>query len=222
MSTSSLDQFAAGVAEVDELALCAPDPGTSLTAYNAVLRAAVVLLVSHFESYLKGLAEEHIDWLGDGQRESRTMPRQLRELYSLPRIEEISRCQDPMQRAALLKKLDELTCLWKDAAKPPRGLLKPSILVRLVTNAGPDVVDTLFDHLGDNQRACDGEIDFGIGEDVSSLRIRLALEDVVECRNAIAHGDASRIVTDADLARYRAFLLALSNRLDRKALSLRV
>lgn len=221
MPTSALTDFNAGVAEVDELARCAPTPDMSLTEYNAVFRAAVVLLVSHFESYLKGLAEEYIDWLSDGQRESRMIPVRLRELYTIPRLEEIAKSQDPTQRASLLRKLDELTCLWKDPAKPPRGLLRPKTLIRVVTSASPDVIDSLFEYLGDGRGACDGEIDFEIDGEVSSLRIRRALDDVIDCRNAIAHGDATRIVTELDLARYRAFLSSLAQRLDRKAMLVR-
>lgn len=221
MSTSSFNDFTAGVAEVDELTRCAPDPAVSLTGHNAVFRAAVVLLVSHFESYLKGLAEEYVDWLSDGLRESRSIPVPLRELYSIPRLEEIAKAQDPGQRAALLKKLDEFTCLWKETAKPPRGLLKPRTLVRVVTSASPDVIDSLFEYFGDHQRPCEGEIDFDISGEVSSLRIRLALNDIIDCRNSIAHGDATRIVTDLDLTRYRAFLSSFAQRLDRKAMSVR-
>ena len=222
MPTSALSDFTTGVAEVDELTRCAPDQTVSLTGYNAVFRAAVVLLVSHFESYLKGLAEEHVDWLSDGERQSSRIPIRLRELYSIPRLEEIAKSQDATQRASLLKKLDELTCLWKETAKPPRGLLRPKTLVRVVTSASPEVIDSLFEYLGDGRTACDGEIDFEIDGDVASLRIRLALSDVIECRNAIAHGDATRIVTEVDLARYRAFLTSLAQRLDRKAMQLRV
>src|SRR4051812_31263377 len=119
---SALENFDGGVAEVRlllQLRESDPSEGVDrLDRDNAVNRASVVLLVSHFESYLKTLAEEFTDAVGSGTLESRQIPKALRELHTLPRFAEILECQNDVQRAALLKKLQAVMSLWNDNAKP--------------------------------------------------------------------------------------------------------
>lgn len=216
MISTPLERFRHGRLEVEQLVKLAPDPVDDRTGHNAVLRAAVVLLVSHFEGYLKLLCEAHIDWLSDGARESRTIPRSLREAYTVPLLEQVVQSGNTEQRWALLKKVRDLNCLWVDHAKPPAGLLEPSVLSRRVTSAKPNVIDEVFTLIGHASPVCEGDIDFTIAEEVQSLNIRRGLVDVVECRNDIAHGDVSRLPTLEDVDRYLAFLQALTDRLERK------
>lgn len=186
---------------------------------NAVRRASVVLMVSHFESYLKGLAEEFVDVIGSGQLESRQIPRGIRELHTLPRIGEILGSKDDDQRAALLKKLPEMSALWNDSSKPPPGTLDPRLVRRQVTNADSRTIDNLFVLMGNTLQVCDGDIDVPTSDDGESIpvNIRLGLADVVKCRNDIAHGDIGRKPTSEDLDRYLAFLVSLAERLQKKA-----
>ena len=86
---------------------------------NAVCRASVVLLVAHFESYLRSVAEELTDLIDSSSLESRQIPQALRELHTLPRFEEIISSNDAVQRSALLRKLGPMMALWNDEAKPP-------------------------------------------------------------------------------------------------------
>lgn len=220
MTSTPLERFRDGRLEVEQLVKLAPDPLQDRTGHNAVLRAAVVLLVSHFEGYLKLLCEGHVDWLSDGVRESRTIPRALREAYTLPLLEQVVQSRNADQRWVLLKKVRDLNCLWIDQAKPPSGLLKPSVLSRRVTSANPDVIDEIFSLIGHASPVCEGDIDLTVAEEVQSLNIRRGLIDVIDCRNDIAHGDVSRLPTREDVDRYIAFLQALTERLERKVAGL--
>lgn len=219
---SALENFGGGVEEVRLLLqLCEADPldGVSrLDRDNAVNRASVVLLVSHFESYLKTLAEEFTDSVGSGLLESRQIPTALRELHTLPKFAEVIECQNDVQRAVLLKKLQAVMALWNDSAKPPPGTLSSSILSRTVTNADSQTIDQLFRTMGSSSAVCDGDLDVP-DEDgqASPVNIRLGLADVVKCRNDIAHGDVTRRPTGGDVQRYIRLLVSLANRLDRKA-----
>jgi len=221
---SALTQFESGVAEVQILLqVCETDaPGTSKADRdNAVHRACVVLLVSHFESYLKGIAETFSDTVGSGSLESRQIPRGIRELHTLPRLSEILDSNDNTQRTVLLRKLQPVMALWNESAKPPPGTLSSSVLTRTVTNADSGTIDKLFTLMGNAGFVCDGDLDVVDADgDAAPVSIRFSLADVVKCRNDIAHGDVSRRPTDGDVDRYVRFLEAMARRLDRKASAL--
>lgn len=185
---------------------------------NALHRACVVLLVSHFESFLKTLAEEYVDAIGDGQLESRRIPQSLRELHTTPRMSAIIECNSDVQRGVLLKKLQPLMALWSDEAKPPAGTLSSQVLSRQVTNADSETIDRLFAYMGSHTKVCDGDLDIANTDgEFAPWDIRYGLSDVTKCRNDIAHGDVSRKPTDGDVVRYIDFLSALARRLQRKA-----
>src|SRR5829696_7693121 len=124
MSTS-LQRFEAGLKEVRLLLGLDPDnarnlPDTVGAAGDqpqeegaAIRRAAAVMLVSHFEGYLKQLAEDMIDALDTGKLEARRIPRGIREVHVLPRLADITAASDQIQRFALMKKLEQVQPLWK-------------------------------------------------------------------------------------------------------------
>lgn len=221
----ALANFQVGVAEVRVLVasvLTDPPEGTARSDRdNAIHRAAVVLLVSHFEGFLKTLAEDFTDVAGAGHLESRQIPRGIRELHTLPRLGEILESGDDAQRGALLRKLNPVMALWNDDAKPPKGTLSPELVSRSVTNGDSKTIDRLFKLMGSTTFVCDGDLDVedAVG-DITPTSIRLALSDVIGCRNDIAHGDQARLPTDADVDRYLRFLTTLAGRLSRKAQAL--
>lgn len=219
----ALEVFADGTTEVEllrELALAAEDRGAT-DETNTLCRAAVVLLVSHFESFLKNVAEEYVDEVGIGGVESSRLPSGLREIHTIPRLESIIATRDDKQRAILLKRLGNIAALWNDDAKPAKGSLQAATFARLVTSAKPDIVNDLFARMGDRKSVCDGEIEMTQASgDIVTTNIELSLRDVISCRNDIAHGKAERKPTADDVARYLQFLQAFSGRLQRKATSL--
>lgn len=186
-------------------------------AKNAIYRASVVLLVSHFESYLKSSAEAFMDSIGDGTLETRRIPRGIRELHTLPSMTAILECNDDTQRQALLKKFHPSMVLWVDDAKPSPGTLKPKTLSREVTSAASFKIDRLFALMGLSNPVCDGDLDLVVDGETVSFDIRMALEDVVLCRNEIAHGyEQRRLPTEEDVLRYMLFLNGFAERLSRK------
>lgn len=230
---SAFEEFTNGIAEVRTLlSLCQPVKGSNeqdepekdieTERQNAVCRASTVLLVSHFESFLKTTAEEYIDTVSVGGITSKSIPVGIRELHSIPRMEDIIRAPDSTQRASLFKKITEYNCLWVDDAKPPPRLLKAGVLRRVVTNSDSEVIDKLFSIMGAPSPVCDGDIDVQLEEEsgYEPVNIRLMLRDVVKCRNDIAHGDVSRKPTPEDVDRYILKLEALARRLEAKATSL--
>lgn len=223
---TSIDQFMAGVAEVRTLlSLCTPDDDGGAhhdARNNAVYRASTVLLVSHFESFVKSVAEDFMDAIAIGDVASKAIPVGIREVHSLPRMEEILSCGDATQRLALLRKITDYSCLWIAEAKPPRGLLKAAVLSGKVTSADNEVLDAVFALMGTASPVCDGEVDVILSNDGTStpVNIRLMLRDVVKCRNDIAHGDVTRIPTTEDVDRYIRQLQALARRLEARATQL--
>ncbi|QTF73310.1 MAE_28990/MAE_18760 family HEPN-like nuclease [Arthrobacter woluwensis] len=220
---SAEDVFIEGISEV-RVVLNLSTTGNALNfeTGNALRRASVVLLVSHFESFLKEIAIEFIDEIGTGNLEARALPVGVRRLHTLPVLKSIVECGDSAQQQNLFKKIHDVAALWNDSSKPPRNVLKGELLRRQVTSARPDVIDGLFAMMGSSTGVCDGDIDVPLadGTDVVPTSIRLSLEDVIRCRNDIAHGDSSRRPTAEDLERYIQFLATLAGRLQRKATGL--
>ncbi|WP_402376966.1 MAE_28990/MAE_18760 family HEPN-like nuclease [Isoptericola rhizosphaerae] len=188
---------------------------------NALRRSAVVLLVSHFEAFLKAVALEFVDAIGTGSIESHRLPRGVREVQSLPILEGIVSTKDPGQREALFKKLGSVSALWNGSAKPPAGSLDSQRFARIVTNADGIVIDELFERMGCSSKVCDGDIDLDYGDEgLATTNVRRSLSDVVKCRNDIAHGTSDRKPTTDDLERYLKFVVTLASRLQRRADSL--
>lgn len=217
----ALEGFQEGVREVELLrAIALESDRASADESNTMCRAAVVLLVSHFESFLKSIAEEFVDAVGTGNVTSARLPSGLREAHTIPRLQEIVQSQNVTQRTSLLRKLGDVTALWNDSAKPSAGTLKPRVFARLVTSAAPDVIDALFERMGARDRVCDGDLDVPHDDEIATLKINFSLDDIVKCRNDIAHGDSERKPTPEDVARYTRFLSTFAARLQRKASAL--
>lgn len=216
---SALTEFADGIGEVKLLLDFAGDATdledqSKAIKNNAVWRASVVLLVSHFENFLKNLAEEFIKSWSTGLVESRSIPEGIREIHTLPRLNEILATSDPRQRNVLLKRLSEVATLWNSSAKPSVGSLQPNVLTRKITSAQSEVIDSIFNLMGSEDLVCDGTLTIDItGQPTHLTNIRRSLEDVLACRNGIAHGDTSQKPTSLDLDRYINFLDALSKKL---------
>lgn len=221
---TAFNDFSSGIAEVRTLlSLCTGEAkhedvlGDARS--NAICRAATVLLVSHFESFLKTTAEEFIDAIATGDVTSRAIPVGVKELHSIPRMEEILATNNTNQRVVLFGKIAEYNCLWVADAKPPPRLLKSEILRRVVTNPGSQIIDTLYTLMGASTPVCDGDIDVELADQgaPAPVNIRLMLRTVVECRNDIAHGDVTRIPTSEDVDRYIRQLEAFARRLEARA-----
>lgn len=215
----ALDSFQEGTTEVEILQRLATEAGTGVAEQtNALCRAAVVLLVSHFEAFLKTIAEEFVDTVGAGNIPSGQLPAGLRLAHTLPQLESIVGTGDEVQRASLLKKLGSVSQLWNDEAKPPKGALQAKTFARLVTSANTEVINDLFSRMGNKGLVCDGDLDVPADNgEVRVVSIDFGLRDVVQCRNDIAHGKSDRKPTAADVTRYMQFLLAFATRLQRKA-----
>jgi hypothetical protein len=222
---AAIDSFGTGLEEVRRLLILDPsherDLGTTDQAQEVgagVRRAAVVLLVSHFEGFLKSLSEEMLDSFNDGDVETKKIPRGVRDLHILPQLSEIVSCKDERQRSTLLAKLPAISSLWNDNAKPSRGTLKAAVISRTVHTADSECIDRLFRTFGIDE-VCSGEIDVRseASDSEESHNIRARLHDIVRCRNDIAHGDIDRKPTGDDVTRYIVFLEGFARRLERKS-----
>lgn len=216
------DEFDASVREVDRLIEVAEslddDSPASVEFGNALLRSATVLLVSHFEAFLKSTAEEFVDQLGTGSLPAQKIPYGIRYEQTVVVLKAVLNSSSEAEARSHLKKLGAVAALWTEQSKPPRGTLDAQLIARVVTSAKPPVIDKLFELMGSTIPVCAGDIDVTAPEgDIASVNIALALTDIVTARDQIAHGAADRKPTSADVRRYRRILSALAQRLDRKA-----
>lgn len=225
---SAKDDFTEGIREVrvlikvSDIKRAREADDAVISRANAARRASVVLLTAHFESYLKSIAEDFVDYLSSGTLESRAIPPALRDLHTMSLVKKIQNSSSLTERTAHFKKLSQVAQLWNNDAKPSRGALRAEVLSREVTSAKPDKIDLLFQIMGGAGQVCDGDIDLTLPDvGLSTLNIRRGVLDVVECRDDIAHGDTSRKPTSQDVERYVALLEALADRLDRKGTELK-
>lgn len=179
---------------------------------SALQRGACVLLVSHFEGFLKDLAELVVEVLVAAQVPMKHLPQQLREAHSLPRLDAVMKASDPQQRASLLKKVSDVAFLWNPDAKLQPGKLDSKTVARVITSANAECIDAFFDMLG-TAPVCTGHLDVLDGEAMTPVGIQTRLTEIVTCRNDIAHGGADRKVTHQDVDRYTTFLEAFAQRL---------
>jgi hypothetical protein len=184
----------------------------------ALQRAACVLLVSHFEAFLKEVAEQMVEDLLSSRMPMKFVPQRLRELHSVPRLEQLVKTNDDKQRRSLLNQIPEVALLWNPDARLEGKRLDPRIVARRITSAQSDKIDDLFELFG-ARPVCVGDIDVpeSDGGLPSPVDIQARLREIVSCRNEIAHGVADRKVTHGDVDRYIVFLEVLAQRICARA-----
>jgi hypothetical protein len=215
--SETLENFLDGLREVgDLLSLHSGVPGAVQD--DALCRSSVILMVSHFESFLQSLAADFVESIDRANIVASRIPVRLRELHTIPQLETIVKCNDETQRRSLLKKLGNHAAIWNDDAKLPPGTLISSKLSRLVTNAKSECIDDLFSHMGDLNGAAVGDLDYLLSDgEEASINIGNFLRTLVGARDNFAHGKRSDVPTKKDLEGYLLVLTALAKRYERKS-----
>lgn len=187
-----------------------------------LLKGAVVLLVAHFEAYLKSIAEEFSDAALNGERAASRIPMSLRMLHTRALLDEIRSARDEQQLQNLLsKKLVSNSKSWVSSARPDKQAFRDGLLKRQVTNATADCINELFRLMGERRSVCDGDVEVSTSEQEDHpVNIALSLRSIVQVRNNIAHGNEHVPLTDLDVQSHVLFIEAFAKRLDRHTLRL--
>jgi hypothetical protein len=217
----SFQDFIDSLREVETLLAVAPaDPlsngGTEENTQlrdlsNAVTRACALMLVAHFEGFIKGSLTELIDAICQAKPPARRVPDGLLELHTRERIEEIfgTEGDDRIHRTRRL--FTTYAQLWDDDRSINPRIISSKILTRKFTNAKPDILCSVFSLIGvdDLLEKVDKHVNYRLIERAhESERVDTSakLIEIVDRRNKVAHGDKSEKFTPTEIEHYREFL----------------
>lgn len=211
MSSVALSALQAGLLEVGDLEAANPSPtgGPPRRARvtRAIGRGAVVILYSHFERYVRAINEEAVNALNPSPVVSRQLTERLRLQHSRLAIDGIHLIAWEKRAAALARFVASEAWLW-DAAQT--GILKAEPLVDWLVSVEPKLLVRFYAM-------------WGIPDVFSAITrrpttrtdLRLRIDELVNKRHRIAHGDPAAEATQRDVALYAAAVERFATRADR-------
>ena len=210
MPSRALDALVNGIAEVRDLQIANPTPPGGFPdrprVIRALNRASVVLLCSHFERYLRNVNEEAATFVNGHKIPARGLPERLRLEQSRRPIDELAKIEWPNRAQRLVHFVKEDGGLWMaegvaqlDHERLIRWMKSPSprSVGRLCTLWG---VENIFERI--TRRPS------------TKRHMWLKLGELVDKRNAIAHGDADAEATAGDITGYVGVVRDVSHRAD--------
>ncbi len=173
---------------------------------RAVNRASVVLLCSYLESYLRGINEEASNVINSSQVYGVDLPVLMRLRHSQTPVDEISGMQWNKRDSKLQDFLIADGWLWRQGEHRE---LDHARLLRWMKSPFPNRIKQLF-------------LLWGVSDIFSAVtrrphtktRMWLRLTELVEKRNAIAHGDLGTQATGNDIASYMSVVNGFCQRAD--------
>lgn len=204
MASLSLVSLEDGIAEVRELQAAAPrltgsTPG-ALSLTRAVGRASVVILSSHLEGYIDSVNLEAASVVNAVGIQAAQLSESLRLLHTKPAVEVLTGTSWEGQARA--KHLSEFVTtdawLWGSGGV---GVLEPDRLLMWMKSPNPKALTRYFRYWG-----IDDIFERITRAPHTKDDLWRRLKELVDKRNAIAHGDLGTSVTAADI---RAYLRAV-------------
>lgn len=182
---------------------------------NAITRACVVMLVAHFEGFVKASLTELIDEICRAKPPARRLPEALLELHTRERIHEIFGTEGPERIHRTRRLFTTYAQLWDADRTVNPQLLSAKVLTRQFTNAKPEVLEAVFSLLDVNDVIAEANTHVNLAiaareDDATSLRVDVKLTEIVERRNKIAHGDRTEKPTPVEVEGYVIFLRDLA------------
>lgn len=210
MASDALQALESGIEEVRNLQSANPIlPGrlpNKPLVVRAVNRASVVLLASHLERYLRDINEEATTVVNRAGREGVELPISIRLTHSKLPVDELSVMQWDNREPKLMQFVESDGWLWE----PDRsGVLDHARLLLWMRSPSPKRILRMFDL-------------WGVPDIFSAVtrrshtrtRMWLRLEELVDKRNAIAHGDTGAQATGNDIASYISVVRSFCQRAD--------
>lgn len=193
--------------EVKHLLACAQPGSFKLDQQRALGRAAVVLITSHMERYLRAVNEELVDAVVASSILGDSLPLPVRLLHSKEPVTEIETTQWDKRSDKLTDFVETDGWLWSVGTT---GNLKHNRLLAWMKSPKPKSLVRYYRYWGIQ------DIFSAITRKPSTRQdLWLRIKEVVEKRNNIAHGDTSASATFSDVRKYVAAVNDLCERADR-------
>lgn len=225
---SSFSDFIESLREVDTLLAITPkeplssgkaaDQARERDITNALTRSCIVMLVAHFEGFIKSALTELIDSICQAKPPARRIPDALLELHTRERIEEIFGTNGPERISRTRRLFTTYAELWDENHSINPNLLSAKILARQLTNAKPEVLETVFSLLGvkDIVVQIDAHVNQAIssrGDQATRVKTDIKLTEIVDRRNNVAHGDKTEKLTTMEVENYKTFLTDVAEKI---------
>jgi hypothetical protein len=212
MPSTALTDFLSALEEVSHLTSMQsggrrPD-ATALRGDRVLGRAAIVLVSSHFERYVRAINEEVVDFLNAAAVMPTRVPVETRLLHSQAPIDELAATGWEKREAKLLTFITTDSWLW---GMTGAGRLEHSRLLRWMKAPSPDNLVRYYKYWGIT------DIFAAITRSPQTRgRLWLGIKELVERRNNIAHGDLTAQATGGDVRRYLESARSFCARSDRR------
>lgn len=231
MTTATLDSysdFIASLQEVDTLLSIASrdplsekrpaNPTLERDITNAVTRSCIVMLVAHFEGFVKSALTELIDAIRQAKPPARRIPDALLELHTRGRINEIFGTQGPTRIHRTRALFTNYAQLWDEDHSINPSIISAKILVRQFTSATPEVLSEVFSLLdiSDIIPQITIHVNNAIasrGDNATTVKADVKLNEIVRKRNNVAHGDKEEKLTPVEIENYKVFLTDVAEKI---------
>lgn len=213
MASAALEGLRAGLLEISAMQRANPSPqaGGGLTrpaVVRAIGRAEVVLLSSHFERYLYALNEEAVTVVLNGSIPAGKLPEEVRLLHSRPPVDALAqtawdRRADKLRTMSEFESeiwLDHVVVSYLDAERLLSWMKTPNCksVARVFRIWGiPDIFSAVT------------------RKKIHRQALWMRLNELVEKRNNIAHGDLSVEARHLDIVQYRGAVKKFCESADR-------
>jgi hypothetical protein len=212
MPSVALAELNVAFEEIDHLQAADPTPigevPVNPAVARAVGRASVVLLSSHFERYFYAINEAAIEALNSNDVAFATIPELLRLLHTKPAVEALSATNwEGQPRVGQLGEFVRADVwLW---GGEPRGRLDPERLLTWMKAPTPERIERYYRYW-----SIPDIFTTVAASPAERSDLWLRIRDLVDKRNAIAHGDVQAEATKADVGSYSAAVMTFCSGAD--------
>lgn len=212
MGSSALEGLSAGLEEVKLIQSVGPPPSMDVlraeSIRSSLMRSAIVLLVSHLERFIYALNELALESLGSVGVPAANLQDELRLLHAKPAIDEVAVIQWDRRASKLDELMNQEARLWGGALSA--GEYKPERALIWMKSPDAKSIKRYFRMWG-----VDDIFSAITRTPVTRGRLWLRIDEVVNKRHNIAHGDPTVDATAAQLTEYRLAVWHLGDRTDR-------